>query len=216
MRKPPGWDSKNRKSVSAAAVANPATLTQSSPPVRISTARKNTLTSSPYAVALNQQSSSPLGDVDEPHGAVSHSFTSRTRRKNLVGLEDNDGEGYSQVPHPSTSGERKGTQPVVSETSSKAVLEGQRYLNATEPGDTGSLLSSDFAPGGLVTLARKRKMPSYSSSARRAMTPADDDDERLSDDDDDGDEYVDDRPAAALNRNVVARRQNSTLGRRHL
>jgi hypothetical protein len=217
MRKPDGWDSKNRKSVSATSVANSASLARSLSPVRVPTgvaARKNRPASSPSAVT--KPSSSPLGDVDEPHGTV-RTFPSKARRKTLVDdLEDDGGEVRVQFPRTSASGEHKDrTRPGISETLSKTVLKGQKYSNETEPGATGSVLSSDFAQSGLSTLARKRKTPSYSSSAWPAMTPSDDDDERVSDDDD-GDEYVDNHPAAALNKYVSARRLSPTLGKRYL
>jgi len=217
MRKPDGWDSRNRKSL-ASTVKNSA-APRSSSPVQISTSiadRADWPISYPLAVAMNQRSSSPLGDVDEPYGTVGRTATHKARRKNLVDdLEDDDGEALVQHTHTSNVGERnEGLQPSESKTASKVILKTQKQSNEAAPSDTWSVLSSDFAPSTLNTLARKRKMPSYSSRAPPAATTSDDEDERGTGDDDGG-EYVDDHSRAPFRKNVSARR-SSTLSKRQL
>jgi len=218
MRKPDGWDSKNRKSL-ASAVKNSATP-RSSSPVQISTSiadREDRPISYPPAVAMNQRSSSPLGDVDEPYGTVGRTATHKARRKNLVDDLEDDDEVHVQPTHTNNVGvgeRNEGLQPSGSKTASKAILKTQKQSNEAAPSDTWSVLSSDFAPSTLNTLARKRKTPSYSSRAPPAATTSDDEDERGTGDDDGG-EYVDDHSRAPSRKNVSARR-SSTSSKRHL
>ena len=216
MRKPDGWDSKNRKSLALTPVTNSAAPAQSSSSIQVSagvTLRKHRPTSYPPAITVNQRSSSPLGDVDEPHSTVGRTYTSSTvPRKNLVDDLEDDGEASSYRSH---LGERKEEMHLgVPKTSSKPTPRGEKHSNETEPNETWSVLSSDFAPSGLNTLARKRKTPSYLSNGPPAVTTSDDDDERASDDD--GDEYVDNHRRATFKKNPSVRRQSGALSKRHL